>query len=426
MQEAFLHYLWKHKKFEALRLKTTQQQAVSIHSVGLHNNDSGPDFFNAKLVIGDQEWAGNVEIHVKSSDWYVHQHEVDTAYDNVILHVVWEDDAVIYRNDNTIIPTLELKYYTSNHLLSNYKQLLKSSSLRWINCEKNFADVDTFVFNNWIERLYFDRLEQKAITIQNLLQKTNYNWEAVLFKILAKSFGLKVNGDAFSSIASSFDFAIFRKLQSNPLQMEALIFGQSKLLHKDCQDPYFLSLSNAYNYLKCKYNICNEGVLPLKFFRLRPPNFPTIRLSQLVSLYANELNLFSKLMAINSIADFYKIFSVKTSKYWETHYSFESKSKSRVKITTKSFIDLLLINAIIPLKYCYSKHIGKAIDEDLINLISDIKSEKNSIINKYNSLKKDVSKSALQSQALLHLKTNYCELNKCLQCAIGNSLLSNN
>ena len=354
MQEDFLHYIWKHKKFNFLNLTTTSNQALEIQNVGQHNLNSGPDFFNARLKIDNQLWAGNVEIHLKSSDWFLHNHEKDNNYDNVILHVVWDDDTEIFRKDNTIIPTLELKSYVNSQALNNYKNLLNKKST-WINCEKNIDTVDNFLVTNWLERLYFERLERKSIDLIKLLESSKNNWEEVLFKTLAKNFGLKVNGDSFLSIAESFDFKVLLKQRSKILSLEGLLFGQADLLKKDIQDSYFLQLQQEYDFLKRKYKLSNQNIVPLKFFRLRPDNFPTIRLSQLVNLYAKHQNVFSKIINADTLEDFYAIFSVKATKYWDKHYTFGKESNKRSKKLSKSFIDLLLINSIIPLVFTYFK-----------------------------------------------------------------------
>ncbi|TBN05682.1 DUF2851 family protein [Hyunsoonleella flava] len=422
MQEDFLHYIWKHRKFSTVNLKTSDGEAINIISNGQHNINSGPDFFNAQLRIGEQLWAGNVEIHIKSSDWFLHNHEQDKAYDNVILHVVWEHDAEVFRTDNSVIPTLVLKDIVSSSALQNYKQLLGSRGY-WINCENNFADVDDFTTTNWLERLYFERLERKSLEVVKLLETSKNNWEAVLFKMLAKSFGLKVNGDAFLSIANSFDFSILRKSQAKALSIEALLFGQASLLEKDVEDIYFKNLQQEYQFLKQKFGLENTSVVSPSFFRLRPNNFPTIRLSQLANVYATHQNLFSKVIEAKSPQDIKDIFNVGTSEFWETHYTFTKASKVSKKIISKSFIDLLLINTLIPLKFSYLKYQGKSNEEAILDLILQIPSEKNSIVDKFNSIKK-VSKNALQSQALIQLKTEYCDKNQCLKCAIGNKLLN--
>ena len=336
--------------------------------------------------------------------------------------MVYEHDTDIFRKDNSTIPTLELKQYINADTLENYQKLFSNKS-KWINCEADFAQTEDFILNHWLERLYFERLERKSKTIEDLLEASKNNWEAVLFKMLTKNFGLKVNGDSFFSLAKSIDFSVVRKSQSNLLSIEALLFGQAGLLEKEIEETYYQDLKDEYSFLKQKFQLSNSFVLPLQFFRLRPPNFPTIRLSQLACLYHKQHNLFSKLLVCETLEDFYTLFEVSTSQYWKTHYTFQKISKSSKKTVTKSFVDLLLINTIIPIKFSYAKRKGEAVNEQLIEIVRAIDSEKNSIIEGFNSLRK-VSKSALESQALVQLKTEYCNKHQCLKCAIGNSLLN--
>lgn len=424
MQEDFLHYLWRYKKFEVSKIKTINNDLISVISVGDYNQDAGPDFFNSQLRIGEQLWAGNVEIHIKSSDWFLHNHEVDSNYDNVILHVVWEHDTDVFRKDNSVIPTLVLKPYVSKNALYNYEKLF-SKSQKWINCEEDFSSVDAFVVKNWLERLFIERLERKSETIKQLLIDSKNDWEAVLFKMLAKNFGLKVNGEAFLSVANSIDFSIVRKVQAKQTSLEALFFGQAGLLDDDIQDAYFLNLSQEYKFLKQKFTLSNRTIVPVQFFRLRPPNFPTIRLSQLASLYHSHKNLFSKIIEGNSKDEFYKLFISETPAYWESHYTFGKKSKTSKKKITKEFIDLILINTVVPIKFSYALKTGKQIENDIINLAQQIASEKNNIVEKFNTIK-PMSSSVLHSQALIQLKNEYCSKNRCLHCAIGNEILIRN
>ncbi|OYX23362.1 MAG: hypothetical protein B7Z06_10330 [Flavobacteriales bacterium 32-35-8] len=291
--------------------------------------------------------------------------------------------------------------------------------------EHDFSSVNHFDISNWLERLYLERLERKAEDINALLLTSKNDWEAVLFKMLAKNFGLKVNGDAFLSLANSVDFSMIRKTLTSNTTLEALLFGQAGLLEQEIEEPYYLELAKEYEFLKQKFSLSNKNVMPIQFFRLRPPNFPTIRLSQLATLYHQNQNLFSKIIEINTLEDFYDLFSVPTSSFWESHYTFGKSSSKSKKVLTKSFVDLLLINSIIPLKFSYAKFQGHNIDDLIINLIECITSEKNSIIEKFNSLRL-VSTSALHSQGLLQLKNEYCDKNKCLQCVVGNSILHSN
>jgi hypothetical protein len=424
MQEDFLHYLWKHKKLFKETLQTTDEQSVQIIRVGRHNHNAGPDFFNSQIRIGEQLWAGTVEIHIKSSDWYLHNHEIDSAYDNVILHVVWEHDVDVFRSDNTAIPTLELQRIVSKDLYSYYQNLFSKQS-RWINCENDINTVDDFLKDNWLERLYFERLERKSKTIEALLSTSKNDWEAVLFKMLAKNFGLKVNGDAFFSMSNSFDFGIFRKQQASFLSLESLLFGQAQLLNEDKEDVYFKTLQQEYEFIKHKFQLSTQGIVKPSFFRLRPPNFPTIRLSQLANLYFKEKSLFSKIIKTNTLEEMYELLNIETSLYWQTHYNFDKESKTRKKVLTKSFIDLIIINTIVPLKFSYAKQSNDSNNEILQDMVSKLKPEKNSIVKRFGTLKLE-TKSALESQAVIQLKTEYCDKNKCLQCAIGSALLNRN
>ena len=422
MKEDFLHYLWKYKKFDVLNLKTINNEDITIINVGQYLELAGPDFFNAQLVIGDQKWAGNVEIHLKSSDWYVHHHEKDAGYENVILHVVWEHDTEIFRKNNTEIPVLELKKYVDAVTISNYQSLISPKS--WIFCEKQIQKIDEFVFKNWQERLFFERLERKSKPIFELLEQTNQDWEAVLFCFLAKNFGLNTNGEIFFKIAQTIPFSVIRKESFEVENLEALIFGTAGLLDSEKEDIYFQDLQFRYFYLLHKYQIEKRSGQTVQFFKHRPDNFPTIRLSQLANLYHIHHNLFSKVCNLNSLSSIYEVFQIHVSEYWKNHYQFDKQSPSKVKKLSKSFIDLIVINTIIPLQFAFAKSQGKEIQDDLITLLNEIAAEKNSIIDKFNFFGIR-SKSAFDTQSLLQLKTEYCNKSRCLNCAVGMELLKN-
>lgn len=426
MREDLLHFIWKYKKLQHTDLVTTDGASVVIIDSGLHNHLSGPDFFYAKVDIEEQLWVGNVEIHIKSSDWYAHRHEENSKYDNVILHVVWEDDGSVFRKDNSEIPTLELKNYISKALLVAYKNLFDQKQKTFINCEKDIAQVPAFIFQNWIERLYFERLERKSKFILSLLENSKNDWEQVLFYLLLKNFGLKINGDAFLSLANTLDFSIIRKLQPKVSQLESVFFGMTHLLKDDLVlDTYFIELKKEFHYLRNKFNLKNDAVLEPEFFKLRPPNFPTIRLSQLASLYASYQNLFDKVINANGVEELYLLFDVSATPYWNDHFTFGKRSKKSTKKITKKFIDLLIINTILPLKLCYSQHLGKDSSEEILKIISKLKTEDNSIISNFKSQGVSIE-NAMQSQAVLQLYNEYCTQNKCLECAVGSSLLQRN
>ena len=421
MKENLLHFIWKLRLFASKNLQTTNGETIEIISVGTENLNSGPDFLNAKIKINKQLWAGNVEIHINSFDWYNHNHETDENYDAVILHVVWEHNVEIFRKSNEVIATLELKNYIEKDLLNKHQQLF-SKSKKWINCENDISSIDSFVLKHWFERLYFERLEDKSLQIQQILDITNNNWEATLFILLAKNFGLKVNGEAFLSLANSFDFSVVRKQQSKQTSLEALFFGQAALLSKNVESEYFKELKKEYEFLTLKFKLTPISNGQVQFFRLRPNNFPTIRLSQLAKLYHIYQNLFSKVIEINTIAGYYDLFTISTSLFWETHYTFEKESKKSVKKLTKPFVDLLLINTIIPLKFMYLKSLGKSDFSLELSIIEQIKPERNTIISRFNEYKIK-SNNAFDTQALLQLKNKYCNSQNCLQCEIGKELL---
>ena len=423
MKEDFLHYLWKFKKFDTLNLKTFNGEDITIINVGQYLELAGPDFFNAQIVIGNQKWAGNVEIHLKSSDWYVHHHERDEAYENVIIHVVWEHDTEIYRSNNTEIPVLELKKYVDTATIANYKSLMAPKS--WIYCEKNLKEINEFAFKNWQERLFFERLERKSNPIFELLKATNGDWESVLFCLLAKNFGLNTNGEIFLKIAQSIPFSIIRKESFEVENLEALLLGNAGLLDAEKEDTYFKDLKFRYFYLLHKYQIEKKNVEPVQFFKHRPDNFPTIRLSQLANLYHSQQNLFSIISKANSLKSIYETFDVSVSNYWQNHYQFDKESPQKKKKLSKSFVDLIVINTIIPLQFAYAKSLGKEVSENLILLLNEVTAEKNAIIDKFSSFGIP-SKTAFETQSLLQLKNEYCNKSRCLDCAIGMELLKNN
>lgn len=422
MKEDFLHHVWQHKKFAVTQLQTTAGESIQILNSGQYLQLAGPDFFNAQIIIGNQKWAGNVEIHIKSSDWYVHNHENDSNYDSVILHVVWEYDTPIFRKDNLEIPTLELRNYVALSDLHKYQSLISQKA--WIFCENEITNVDGFIFKSWQERLYFERLERKSAEIMTLLAELNNDWEAVLFCLLAKNFGLNTNGALFLKMAKSIPFSVVRKESFVVENLEALFFGQANMLVPNFQDYYTKKLLQDYTYIAQKHKIQKSVFESVAFFKHRPDNFPTIRLAQLASLYHKEHNLFSKIVSVTSIAEIYALFQIEVSKYWETHYNLDKESVTKKKKITNSFIDLIMINTIIPVRFAYEQSLQKEYSQEIIELTTALQPEKNIVIDKFASIGIFVE-NAFQSQSLLQLKNEYCDAKKCLQCAIGAFLLKN-
>ncbi|CAM1366303.1 conserved hypothetical protein [Tenacibaculum sediminilitoris] len=421
MKEEFLHFLWQYKLFNKANLTSVNGGVVEVLNSGSYNTNSGPDFLNSKLKIDDQLWIGNVEIHIKSSDWYAHHHEKDKNYDAVILHIVWEHDTNVFMKNNHPLPTVELQRFVQEDVLANYRKLFLKGQ-RWIPCEKEIGEINSFLLNNWLERLYFERLENKSVVIKELLQKSKNDYEVVLFQLLAKNFGLKVNGAAFLELAQSFDFSVLRKVRFDEEQLSALLFGQAGFLADEIEDSYYQQLQKEYAYIQHKQKLQPIAKHTFQFFRMRPSNFPTIRIAQLVALYVKCQNLFSRLIDISRLEEFYNLLSVEVNDFWKTHYTFETESKKSTKKLTKPFIDLLIINTVIPLKFVYEQGKGDINEESLLYLIQQLKPESNSIVSKFSELKIKTD-NAFQTQALLELKNNYCAKKRCLQCAIGNYLI---
>ena len=420
MKEDFLHYLWKFKKFDTSNLTTSNGEKLTIENSGSYLQLAGPDFFNSQITIENQKWAGNVEIHLKSSDWYAHHHERDSNYDSVILHVVWDHDVEIYRKNNTEIPVLILKNLVSKETLNNYQSLVSPKS--WIFCEKQIESVNSFIMLNWQERLFFERLERKSKPIFDLAESTLHDWDAILFCQLAKNFGLNTNGESFYNMANSIPFSIIRKEGNDLFNLESLLFGIAGLLEINKEDHYYKKLKGNFDYLIQKYQLQSNSFTSLQFFKHRPDNFPTIRVSQLANVYYCQQQLFSKIIKADNVATIYEIFDKSVSEYWETHYQFDKISPKKKKALSKSFIDLLIINTIIPLQFAYAKSKGKEISEKLISLLNQVKPEANAIIDKFSSFGLK-AQNAFETQALLQLKNEYCNKNRCLECSIGMELL---
>ena len=420
MKEDFLHYLWRFKQIDFNNLKTTHGLKIEVINFGTYTQLQGPDFFNALIKIDGQLWAGNVEMHVKASDWYIHHHEIDENYKNVILHVVWENDIEIFNAANQKIPILVLKNYVDVTLRKKYKNLIKSKYL--INCNNQINQVPQYIISSWKERLFLERLENKTIFIEEIKQQTNSNWQQITFITLAKTFGLNTNGSLFKQMAQEIPYHILPKISSNLVSLEALFFGVLQLIPTEAVTAYELELKNEYQYLKHKFKLDITLNAP-EFYKHRPDNFPTIRLAQLAYLLHKHKNIFSLITEAKSLDDFYAIFQVQTSQYWNHHYTFNSESAFKIKKTSKNFINLLLINAIIPLLYVYNKAMNKENIDELIYFMEFLPPENNNTTKIFNKLQFPIS-SAFDSQVVLHLKKNYCDLNKCLNCAIGKNLLN--
>ncbi|MBK5286819.1 MAG: DUF2851 family protein [Bacteroidia bacterium] len=421
MSEDFIHFIWKQSLFDKNNLETTQGEKISVLHPGLYNIDAGPDFFNAKIKIGKTIWAGNVEIHLRSSDWEKHFHHKDKEYDNIILHVVIEDDAEIKRKDKTPIPTLALKNRIEKNHINNYEKLINSRNK--IPCENQISSVGKFVVEHWLERMLVERLERKSTDIFRILKQNKNNWEDTFYHLLAKNFGFKLNAQPFEELARATPLGVLAKHKNNLPQVEALLFGQAGILDKKFKDEYPTSLKREYDFLNAKFKFEKQVTAAWKFLRLRPSNFPTLRISQFAQLVHCSSHLFSKTLDCEKINQLRKLFDVSASDYWNTHYVFEKKTVSRQKNLGASAMDNIIINTVVPLIFSYGMFRSEEqFKERALRFLEQLSPEKNSIITKWESLGIKAGNS-FRSQALLELMNEYCSLKKCLHCGIGNKLI---
>lgn len=418
MNEKLLQYLWNFKVFNNFNFKDTHGNSIEILNFGRWNTDSGPDFLMATIKAKNVILVGNIELHVKSSDWIFHQHSHDPNYQNIILHVVFQHDVEIEEFTAKDIPTLELRNYIDERNINKYKEFTNEN--QFISCEHLFTPDKIPVFFH--EENVLRKLQEKSIFIEEDLEKSKNNFEAVLFHHLAYSFGLKVNAFIFKQIAESIDFSIINKIRQNKIQLEALFFGISGWLEKPIDDQMHL-WKREFGFLTAKFQLSAITIYP-KFLRLRPPNFPTIRLSQLADLYFRHQNLFSKIIAAESTEQLYEIFNnIKTSEYWDDKFNFGKKSAiNQPKIISKDFINLIILNTILPIKYTYHKYHHEEIFDEIIKFYKSLPPEKNKVIKNWEKLKMKTS-SALETQSLIyHFKSN-CEKKNCLNCGIGFNIL---
>lgn len=422
MTEEFLHYIWKHTLLGRSNLKTTEGKPIEIIQTGQHNFDSGPDFFSAKLKIDDTLWAGNVEIHINASDWNTHKHQHDPAYKNVILHVVWNNDTNITIPGGYALHALELKDIVPDTLHSQYLEL-KNSAKR-IPCEDDIHLVNEMVWHSWIDRLVAERLERKTGNIDTKLKDSINDWEETFYQTLLRNLGNPINTEPFERLGRALPYKIIAKHRPHIMEIEALLLGQAGLLEGNFKDEYAQKLQKEYNYLTHKYSLTPISKAEWKFMRIRPPHFPSFRLAQIAAVLTKHGRLFRLIIEAGSVADVIKLLTINTSEYWQKHYTFDKLSPRKTNGNMgKATIEMLLINAIVPLLFTYGKHTGKEeASEKALELLHNLKPEANSVITKWASLKIKAT-DAYETQALLQLKKEYCDKRRCVQCAIGHTLL---
>ncbi|HOY30601.1 MAG TPA: DUF2851 family protein [Bacteroidales bacterium] len=420
MNEELLYYIWKYQRFNT-NLLTTEGIPFSVEHPGIRNSDAGPDFTNARIRIGKTLWAGNVEIHLRSSDWTSHKHHLDEAYNNIILHVVYEDDKPVFDKTGNKIATLQVKNIIDDLLVANYKNFAESKNP--VPCSLSLNSVKEVIISVWLEKLAIERLQNKTEVIFNKLNLYKNDWEQSFYEVFARNFGFNVNSEPFELLAKSLPQKYFAKSKNNLFQLEALLFGQSGLLDDEFADDYPVKLRNEYQYLQKKYDLRPIEKHLWRFLRIRPNNFPTIRLAQFAGLIHRSANLFSKIIEAGTMAEIYELFDLRCSEYWQTHYVFDKSSERSPKNPGRSTINLLIINTIVPFVFAYGKIKGDDnYTERALTFLSTVPPEKNQFTEKFlQAGLKPVN--AIQSQAMIHLFHEYCSNKKCLQCSIGDAVL---
>ena len=423
MTEAFLQYVWQHQMFDR-GLTTTDGQPVAVLRAGELNTDAGPDFFNARVRIGDVEWAGNIELHIRTSDWDLHRHAQDAAYNSVVLHVVYEHDREIRMQDGQVPPTLELKHYLHPSLVANYDALMRPVDDGEMPCGKWVGEVPQFFVQSFMERLAVERVCAKTETVRRLLDESRGGWEQTCYWLMARYFGGTVNALAFEMLAKSTDQRLLARWKDNPQRTEALLMGQAGLLEGFFEDQYPRQLQTDYEALRAGASLTPMGGYLWRFYRLRPSSFPTIRISQFARMVSSSSNLFSTLLTITDAKEMEKFFDQPAVSYWDNHYKFdtvtEKASRKRVgKMQARS----LIINAWVPLLFLYgSVHGQQKYKDQAMNLLMQVPAEDNAIIRRMKGVGL-VPRNAAESQALLQMNNEYCRRRKCLECGIGYQIL---
>lgn len=420
MTEKLLHYIWQFQYFNRDCLLTTENENIEVIHPGTLNHNQGPDFLSGKIHVAGNTWAGNIELHVRSSDWLLHEHSSDKNYNNVILHVVWIDDRDISLKNKRTIPTLELQPVVSNLLLTKYKELMESHV--FIPCQNQIAQVNPVIITGLKNRMLAERLHEKSNIIFDHLKITNNNWEECFWWMIAGSFGSPLNTEQFKEVAQSLPHTLLAKHKNQPLQLEALLLGQAGLLDDNFVDSYPIMLKKEYDFLGKKYHL-DKIKTSLFFLRMRPANFPTIRLAQLSVLISKSSHLFSVIKETNQVSDIKTLFSIDANDYWHYHYRFDEDSPYKIKSIGTQMINSIIINTICTILFAYGViHHDEFIKDKAMRWLEETPPEKNHITSGFLSLG-IACKNAFESQALLQLKKKYCDVKRCLECAVGNAII---
>ena len=423
MNEMFLHYVWRHRLYSCINLKTTDGEAVSVIHPGFAHHHAGPDFKQAIIRIGDITWAGDVEIHIHTSDWLKHHHHEDPKYQSIILHIVYQHDVNLYDAETRYFPTLELCPFIDEALIERYKNLILNDLQ--LPCYNQIKEIDSLRFTSFLSGIAMERMLYKQQHIFSILHQCEENWEETFFRVLTASFGFKHNLPAFELLAQSLPYKYIAKHAHVKLQIYALIFGQAGMLESACEDEYYILLHDEYQYLRYKYNLMPIPYKCWNYLRLRPSNFPAVRLAQLSELLHVCPSLFHTILHDERSMGLEQLFTVNPDNYWQTHYIFDKKVKKHNASLGKNAIESLIINSVVPVLYSYSVFQG---DEKLqmraVAMLENLDFEENNITQFYKEAGFP-NKGALFSQAILELRNKYCQKKRCLECAIGSYILKN-
>ncbi len=422
MQESFLHYVWQFQYFDKKTLLTTQGERLDVKRPGFHNTDAGPDFADAKVRIGTMSWAGNVEVHIHSSEWQEHRHHVDPAYDSVVLHVVWEDDRPVRLSDGSLLPTLELKGRLDPALLKRYRTLLESSNA--IPCSRSFSRVPNATLVSMVDKVMVGRLESKSNDVLEILGSNKNDWEETTYQVLGRNFGFRINTQPFAQLTRGLPYKILMRHSDQPRQVEALLFGQAGFLDEGMKDSYHRLLRREYRILSSKYKLTNKmKASQWKFLRMRPANFPTIRLAQFASLLCRQKNLFSSVVSLKDFHEATSFLEVEVAEFWHSHYTFRAPSRVGAGGLGLTSIENVVINSVVPMMAAYGTYCGDNSYVDRAQkLLEEVMPEDNRILRTWRELGVEV-KNGFDSQGLIQLFNSYCTPRRCLHCNIGVSLL---
>ena len=422
MTERLLQFIWQFQYYNRTGLKLLSGEALTITHPGAFNVNQGPDFTDARIKIEDTFWAGNIELHLHSSDWHKHLHSGDTNYHNIILHVVWIYDQEVMDSNGQALPTLVLNELVPKVLLEKYEWLMLSQD--FVPCQKQLPALNELGWLAWKERLAIERLQQKSAIVLQFLKQANNHWEEVFWWMLARNFGIKVNADIFESIAKSIPINVLARHKNQIHQLEALLLGQAGLLQSEFEEDYPLMLQREYNFLKKKYALINPTRQPF-FLRMRPANFPTVRLAQLAMLVNQSSHLFSKIKECKMLGEVKELLNVTANDYWHYHYRFDEAGEFKPKQLGEQMTDNIIINTIIPVFFAYGTFKNEEdIKDKAVQWLEELNPEKNNITNAWTSFGVK-NFNALESQALIELKNGYCNKKLCLECAVGNTILQN-